>query len=791
MQNAYNKFFETITSYSPYKFQSEVGQNCLHNRNNMLQAPTGSGKTLAAIVPFLYAWKQWKEGSHEADKYPRKLIYSLPLRTLANSIYKDVKDLIDRFGEVINYPDVDIDVRIQTGEYNNDRHFEADIIITTIDQTLSSFLSTPYSLPLRQANINAGAVFSSYLIFDEIHLLGGDTALPTVITALKKYKEFIPFTLMTATMSDSFFNNTADYLNADKITVSNQEYEEFQFVKAGAKKELKAVYNQSINVENIISKHENCSIVICNTVARCLEVYNQILNHPTLPENTKVICIHSRFFQKDRARIEKQIGEYFGKGSNKGNVILVSTQVIEAGLNITCDTMHTEIAPINSLIQRIGRCARFSGKGRIYVYDKPEDSTYLPYKGDRCEKTYRELNKYVDCIIDDKSRQDLINIVMVEHEDILLQNIIEEKANILQNIIKCWKNLNLGDTQQLIRNINSINVVILSPTDKVKSLYQYESLSLHPHTLINNARKYNLYVYELIEDNGEFESALYRIHDLNQITRRNIVALDYSEIQYNSNSGLDLSKIGNERKSQFIDSAEIDFNRDWQIKKDTYQEHIEAMLKYYSTIADTYSYLATKIEDKFSVNHAIDKLVRLIITSHDFGKLSNQWQKFVRVYQSMKEQQEVKDFLAHTDFDINSDEDRDLINKTKKTAKKPPHAGISAHITGQILAQIFDITKREDKEICYVLLMTILKHHNAFSEKCNKYNLNSEVQELISRLVREYSGFEVELQSLTQEQNKKLKYEPQFGTTWVGPLYFYLSRLLRLCDQHSFEMIKH
>ena len=84
----YSNFFSQLTGFPPYSFQNEVFEKYSLGENIILQAPTGSGKTWAALGPFIYHWKEWKQGKQQGDNYPRKLIYSLPLRILANSLLK-------------------------------------------------------------------------------------------------------------------------------------------------------------------------------------------------------------------------------------------------------------------------------------------------------------------------------------------------------------------------------------------------------------------------------------------------------------------------------------------------------------------------------------------------------------------------------------------------------------------------------------------------------------------------------------------------------------------------------
>ena len=108
-------------------------------------------------------------------------------------------------------------------------------------------------------------------------------------------------------------------------------------------------------------------------------------------KNTNVALLHSRFFKKDRKRIEDKLQEWFGKESKDVDAILISTQVVEAGIDISCDTLHTEIAPANAIIQRAGRCARYGGKGVVWVYEIENPDKPLPYMKEEVDLTRKEL----------------------------------------------------------------------------------------------------------------------------------------------------------------------------------------------------------------------------------------------------------------------------------------------------------------------------------------------------------------------------------------------------------------
>ncbi len=63
----YSEFFKKVTNFSPYPFQKKIFKHFWVEDNILLKAPTGSGKTWASIAPFIFCWKQWKEGKQNGD----------------------------------------------------------------------------------------------------------------------------------------------------------------------------------------------------------------------------------------------------------------------------------------------------------------------------------------------------------------------------------------------------------------------------------------------------------------------------------------------------------------------------------------------------------------------------------------------------------------------------------------------------------------------------------------------------------------------------------------------------
>jgi CRISPR/Cas system-associated endonuclease/helicase Cas3 len=190
--------FKHLTTFSPRTFQRDTIYKILQRQDILLRAPTGSGKTETAIAPFLFA------KSLNLD-FPNKLIYVVPLRTLANSLRERAKALVERWSKVYQ-PTRRLVITLQTGENPEDPRLEGDIVFCTIDQMLSSFLNIPYSVGRGSANVNAGAIFASYLVFDELHLLDPNRSFTTLIKVLQQVKGISPFLLMSATLTDELAN---------------------------------------------------------------------------------------------------------------------------------------------------------------------------------------------------------------------------------------------------------------------------------------------------------------------------------------------------------------------------------------------------------------------------------------------------------------------------------------------------------------------------------------------------------------------------------------------------------
>ncbi|MCF6183717.1 MAG: CRISPR-associated helicase Cas3' [Bacteroidales bacterium] len=804
-----SNFYQKILKFSPYEYQTEVAELLLSGKNVILSVPTGAGKTWASIIPFLIAKQR-----NSAD-FPQKMIYSLPLRTLTNSIHLDVTDTLKKHSEFSNLASK------QTGEYSEDKYFEKDIVFSTIDQTLSNFLSFPLPLSKRQANINAGAIIGSYLVFDEFHLLDPQLSMASTLGTLRMLSNMTRFCIMTATMSNRFINfiqNDSGLNNIEIVTLKDFPNDRKKINSLIApKNEVKktiSVSENTINAENIINSHKNKTIVICNRVETAQNLFIEL--EKIKNTETELFCIHSRFFDKDRKGKERLVKKYFKKGSKK-NAILISTQVIEAGMDISCEVLHTEVSPVNSFLQRAGRCARYENEtGKISVYDilTPDEKTklseelsgnetdkkeirklnnkYLPYDHDLCKKTFEILKETPS--IDEKVAEDLVNKIMTAQEQKNTENIRYNMFN-QEKIRVSWQDCKKSNYRNTIRDIQSVDLVIIN--DKIKDKvalqpYSYESIGLYKWTFIGKWKKLgngneDYPVFQLEENNiFDFGEEEYKLKPANyeKITD-NRFYVNSNFFSYDSKIGLNFIKIGNGVSGK---SSKNDKKDEFKpLKSDTFIEHNMALLNYYRKIFKPKMNFIFKELPKFMQAENIDfnKLIEIMIVMHDYGKLNIDWQVPIKKYQSIKSGKIITEALAHSDFDRTNDEDIELSKKTGMN-KKPEHSVIGAFALKVMLHE-----QNFEEILIDPVCSAISKHHNADTivKKINQYSITKNDYNSIEALLKKIKIESEPLPELNEkemffelfEEHKKIKQEI---------FEFILSRILRVCDQRATADIK-
>ena len=360
--------YRNICGFSPTSEQIKMF-SLLSNWNTsqdplLLRLPCGYGKTESVVLPFL---SQAITGKWSLA--PR-MIYVLPTRALCNQICDRISSYAEKIKQIKGKI---ITVGIEHGTNSLDPLFFSDICITTFDQFLYGYARNKSQVG-RHLDVPAGAFANSVIVFDEAHLYSPYThALMKAMLDILCYSR-VPVLIMTATMPESLQKDLTQDLNHKIIDFEGRllnkrevswEVQDWLLLKDDKpSRELLAVLDDAVNQKVLI-------------VANRVDVAQKLAIGL---KDKQAILIHSRFSAKDRAFKENVVIDTMGKNSKTKNGIIISTQVCEVGLDISCDLLITECASADALVQRIGRVARWGGKGKVIIVNPEKSVPYVDKK---------------------------------------------------------------------------------------------------------------------------------------------------------------------------------------------------------------------------------------------------------------------------------------------------------------------------------------------------------------------------------------------------------------------------
>lgn len=350
----------------------------LENRIFSIDLPTGTGKTLTAFSLVL----KLKERIYNELGFNPRIIYSLPFLSIIDQNEKVFSNILDQNGlkrsniilkhnhlsdmsyTVEGEDDLSIDKsKILIEAWNS------EIVVTTFIQFFNSLISNRNKALRKFHNI-----VNSIIILDEVQ------SIPypyweIVRCMLKKLTEdFNSWVIfMTATQPLIFHDDEIIPLVENKAYY----YENFDRIDYNFNLEdipLEDFKDKAIGeIENNNSKS---IMFVLNTINSSKELYNHIKEHfefinedINLDENgivhindeIQLIYLSTNIIPKHRLNRINSI-----KNSTKRNII-VTTQLIEAGVDISVDIVYRDLAPLDSIIQTAGRCNRNSENERGIV----------------------------------------------------------------------------------------------------------------------------------------------------------------------------------------------------------------------------------------------------------------------------------------------------------------------------------------------------------------------------------------------------------------------------------------
>ena len=328
-----------------------------------LTAPTGSGKTLAAFRAALQA----REELHRRWGIPPRVIYALPFINLIEQVEDTLRDVLRRHPQYETMPERFLvahhhlaDIRYRD-EGERPLHealllvegWESEVVVTTFVQVFHTVFGYENRFLKKLHNL-VGAV----LILDEpqqfpveywkalgwmadlLHREMGVTLVQMTATQPRMLDDVPHKELVSSEVRHAF----AEVLS--RYTVyhlpDEQSFEDTLFREVGSGRRV---------------------LVVVNTIRTSLELWDRFRNlgEHRFYLSTNILPLHRRErIQRIRDRLRQE-----------GPLLVVSTQVIEAGVDLDFDVVFREMSPLDALIQAAGRCnreGRLSKKGRVYQF---------------------------------------------------------------------------------------------------------------------------------------------------------------------------------------------------------------------------------------------------------------------------------------------------------------------------------------------------------------------------------------------------------------------------------------
>ncbi|MEW6261680.1 MAG: CRISPR-associated helicase Cas3' [Thermodesulfobacteriota bacterium] len=372
----FDQWFENITKFKPFPYQRRMA---LENQMpSVVSVPTGLGKTAAVILGWL--WQRRFAGEEVRRRTPCRLIYCLPMRVLVEQTRNCARSWLMNAGllaQELGEPEK-IGVHVLLGgevDLDWDLYPEREaILVGTQDMLLSRALNRGYAMsrfrwPIHFALLNNDCLW----VMDEVQLMGNGLATTTQLQAFRrKLGAFGPVhsIWMSATIRPEWLR-TVDFDEAEANGFLNLKEEDrstpLAATRLNAAKPLEkapftATEDGREEASLILKSHRpgSLTLVVVNTVRRAMAIYQ------SLGEETPKVLLHSRFRFPERKKAMEKLVSQIGESG----LIAVTTQVVEAGVDVSAATLITDLAPWSSLVQRFGRCNRRGEYGCEKTDDK-------------------------------------------------------------------------------------------------------------------------------------------------------------------------------------------------------------------------------------------------------------------------------------------------------------------------------------------------------------------------------------------------------------------------------------
>ncbi len=388
MTSSYGSYFSRLASLPeggaahPWQLQTAGDPSC---SNRLIRVPTGFGKTFGILGAWL-----WNRIEAKDPRWPRRLVWCLPMRVLVEQVVAEIQSALQRVGGHAGAVRVHA---LMGGVEAADWHLAPEreaVLVGTQDMLLSRTMNRGYGAARARWPMDFGLLNQDCLwVMDEVQLMDVALATSAQLQAFReqdaaqgKSKRPCKTWWMSATLQEAWIQASRDTqeplrdLPHTRIAARERVGPLWDEDKVRKPLRIELVSNARKLASLAVTAHleagrgaQGPTLIVVNRVDLAVQVYDTLHEEAMKSlRGTDLRLVHSRFRPADRADWREA---FLNRGACAPGTdrIIVATQVVEAGVDMSAAVLITELSPWPSLVQRFGRCARWGGSAQVIVAD--------------------------------------------------------------------------------------------------------------------------------------------------------------------------------------------------------------------------------------------------------------------------------------------------------------------------------------------------------------------------------------------------------------------------------------
>lgn len=325
------------------KIRAGIMNNCIEKSKHerglyTLTVPTGGGKTISSLAFAI---------NHVLEHGMDRIIYVIPYTSIIEQTGGIFKDILGRDNVLEHHSNFDFkddeDLIFHKLKLSSE-NWDIPIVVTTNVQFFESLFANKSSRCRKLHNITNSAI-----IFDEAQMIPTQFLTPCIMAISELVINYKSTCVLCSATQPSLKDKFPKEISTTEICENTESL--YQFFRR-----TKVVNRGKMEVSQIVQEMNNCNQVLCivNNKKHAVEIYSKLIVEGAFHLST-------RMCPKHRKKVLKEIKQRLEQGLP---CKVVSTQLIEAGVDVDFPVVYRAMAGIDSIVQAAGRCNR---EGKLEV----------------------------------------------------------------------------------------------------------------------------------------------------------------------------------------------------------------------------------------------------------------------------------------------------------------------------------------------------------------------------------------------------------------------------------------